>query len=98
HTTVSLRAVTVITLNTAFAVGDKGTILRYDGIIWSAENSNTTQNLRSLWGTTVDNLIAVGDHGVILERSGAVWSLVTSGTTQPLYGVYALEDGEAYAV
>jgi len=56
----------------AFAVGQSGTILHYDGTAWRAESSGTDRNLADVWGTAANDVFAVGG-GVILHYDGATW-------------------------
>lgn len=51
-----------------FAVGDDGTILRYDGSAWSVMERVTTERLWDVWGSTPDDVWAVGEHGTILHH------------------------------
>jgi photosystem II stability/assembly factor-like uncharacterized protein len=50
-----------------YAVGDYGTILRYDGTAWSPETSGTTLRLFSIWGSSKDSIYTVGDAGLVLH-------------------------------
>lgn len=66
----------------AFAVGRKGTILRFDGQRWEAEASPTEQDLWGIWGEREDDLWAVGGdglaegHATLLHFDGDSWSNV----------------------
>ena len=50
-----------------FAVGDRGTILHFDGGTWSAQASGTVHDLRGLW-VDAKQALAVGKDGTILRR------------------------------
>lgn len=56
-----------------WAVGDGGTILHYDGMVWSAVSSGTTESLYGVWGNGRYDLWAVGDSGTILHFDGTSW-------------------------
>lgn len=65
----------------AFAVGDSGIILRYDGAAWSRMTSPVTVRLNCVWGTSPTNLYAAGNDPnepsatcVIIHYDGTSWS------------------------
>jgi hypothetical protein len=53
-----------------FAVGDEGTMLRYDGAGWSAMSSSTTESLHDVWGSVRSDVFAAGHDGTILHYGG----------------------------
>jgi hypothetical protein len=61
------------------AVGMRGTIFRYDGAQWNAENPGTTESLQSVWGDAAGNYWAVGYAGVVLHNDGSGWNQVATG-------------------
>ena len=88
--TANLNAVNGLSDTAVWAVGDRGTILHWDGTSLTPEVSGTTANLRGVWAVDADDVYAVGDSGTILERSGGTWTPVGVGTTpQVLTGVWA---------
>lgn len=51
-----------------YAVGDKGTILHWNGSSWSNQTvSGVVHSLRSVWGSSITNIYAVGSEGIILH-------------------------------
>ena len=50
-----------------FAVGDRGTILHFNGGTWTAQASGTVHDLRGVWGDG-KQVLAVGKDGTILRR------------------------------
>jgi hypothetical protein len=70
-TTPPLRGIYVYA-SQAWAVGDQGAVLYYNGSSWSVQNSGVTQNLRSVAGSGAD-LWAVGDSGIIMYNDGFGW-------------------------
>ena len=87
--TNTLLGIWGIAENDVFAVGDKGTILHYDGATWSVMESGTTVDLRGVWGTSATNVYAVGyEGGTILHYDGLEWSTINSGTTNTLYNIW----------
>ena len=58
----------------AWAVGDNGMILHYDGQHWSEENSTTSINLRAVVCAPNGKIYAAGGEGTVLERdSTGTW-------------------------
>jgi hypothetical protein len=67
-----------------FAVGEAGTILRYDGVRWYAMASPTTKALRTVWGTGPTDVFAAGEDGALLHFDGSAWTPVQSSTQRLL--------------
>jgi len=86
-TNATLRAATGTGAKQIYAVGDEGTVLRFDGQKWSAELSGVTVALRGVWAAENGRVVAVGDEGTIATRKGARWSAVTLPGKPRLNGV-----------
>ena len=52
-----------------YAVGEKGTLIHYDGKSWSAVNAGTTDQLVDIWGFGPEDIFVVGFNGTILRYS-----------------------------
>ncbi|MBF0508317.1 MAG: hypothetical protein HQK57_05250 [Deltaproteobacteria bacterium] len=50
-----------------FAVGTSGTVLHYDGKLWTAMTSNATKTLNAVWGSSNSNVFAGGEDGTIMH-------------------------------
>jgi hypothetical protein len=87
-TSATLNAVYKVDDNTAWAVGDGGTIVMQGGPMWSAQTSNTTANLRAVWAISSTDAWAAGDGGVVLHWDGNTWSTVASGTTSNIFALF----------
>lgn len=93
----NLNAVHVIgtsgnsTGNLGFAVGNSGTILKYNGTTWTADVSGTTQNLFGVYVVSVNEAWAVGAAGVIRKWNGSTWSAATSPTATQLNAITMLD-------
>lgn len=74
----SLRAISMVTANDGWIVGEAGTILHWDGAAWTPVSSPTTEELWDIEMLQDNHGWAVGDNGVILRWNGVAWSLVTS--------------------
>ncbi len=66
----------------AWAVGEGGVILHYEGEQWTKQTSPTTESLWGVWGATEDDLWAVGGGGregdlpVLIHYDGTTWENV----------------------
>jgi hypothetical protein len=75
---VPMNAVAAVAANDVWAVGNGGTILHWDGALWTATPSGTTQNLNSIWAASTSDVWIAGDAGTMLHWSGASWSIVST--------------------
>lgn len=81
----------------AWAVGERGTVLYWDGQTWAPEPLPTLKTLRAVRAES-QTVWAVGDSGTALRRSGGVWTFTDSATSADLYGVFSIGDSAAWAV
>ena len=81
-----------------WAAGGGGTILHWNGSVWSAVPSGTTELLFAVWGSASDDVWIVGTGGSILHWNGASWSPVPSGTTGALGSIWGSGPGDVWAV
>lgn len=81
-----------------FAVGESGVLLRYDGTVWTQEDSGTTEDLRGVWGAAADDIVAVGgDSSATLVRyDGAAWTATKVDGEPALTGVWMDLDRAAH--
>lgn len=67
---------------TAVVVGNAGTILRFDGTLWSLQPAPSREDLWGVWGARSDDVWAVGGAGLqdgqatVLHYDGATWQAV----------------------
>jgi photosystem II stability/assembly factor-like uncharacterized protein len=100
-TTQRMYGVSTFDNNNAFAVGDQGVILNYDGTTWTQQNTGVTARF---WDVAVDKsaatpeAYAVGSGGTIFKFDGSNWSPQNSGITGGLFGTTALGNNVVYAV
>lgn len=98
-TTQDLRDVWVVSASKAWAVGNAGTVLEWNGTSWSIVAAGlTTNDLHAVNGSSSSNVIAVGEAGTILRYNGSNWSVLSSGVTANLNGVWVGSTTLAYAV
>ncbi|MBR58856.1 MAG: hypothetical protein CMH54_12660 [Myxococcales bacterium] len=87
-TSNTLRAVYALDDNHVWAVGSLGTIMFFDGNIWSRQQANhpanadgeeepITESFYSVWGAAPDDVWAFGDGGRLVHYDGQKWSRVT---------------------
>ncbi len=93
----SLRAVWAASATEAWAVGDVGTLLSWNGTQWSAIDTQVRSNLKAIHGSRRDDVYAVGDLGVVLRFDGTQWTRETTGQTMNLNSVFAFGGGVARA-
>jgi Tfp pilus assembly protein PilX len=74
-----------------FAVGDAGTILKYNGSTWAKDTSPTVQNLYGVYVVSSSEAWAVGAAGAIVKWNGTTWSTVSTPTATQLNSVFMLD-------
>jgi photosystem II stability/assembly factor-like uncharacterized protein len=100
-TTQRMYGVSTFDNNKAFAVGDAGVILNYDGTNWSQQNTGVTARF---WDVAVDKstptakAYAVGSNGTIFKYDGANWDPQSSGISAGLFGTGVVGQDTVYAV
>ena len=81
-----------------YAVGQGGSLLRFNGIAWSPMDSGTIENLRGVWSNGPDFAVAVGDQGTLRMFDGESWVSGESKATVDLYAVFGFGSDDVYAV
>jgi photosystem II stability/assembly factor-like uncharacterized protein len=80
-TSASIEGMCFAWIDTAYACGTNGTILRSidGGTTWAAQNSGTTQNLYRIRFIDQNNGIAGGNNGTVLKttNAGTTWTQLT---------------------
>ncbi|MDP5220194.1 glycosyl hydrolase [Ruegeria sp. 2205SS24-7] len=80
----------------AWVVGDRGTILHFDGTDWAAEVSGTRAHLRSVIRLNDGRLLAAGGDGTVLLRdTEGCWAPLPCSVASNFTGAFTLEDGGA---
>ena len=101
--TEHLNDVVVLDTETAWAVGNAGSVLVTSdgGATWRPQNSGTSEDLQAAAFLDADNGLAAGANGTILRTAdgGASWRTVDSGTSERLlsvayFGTKAIAVGE----
>ena len=81
----------------AWAVGEKGAVLYYDGENWADRTSAAGVDLNDIDGTGWEQVVAVGGDGTLLKFDGTDWYGLERATASALRGVAAV-DGAFLAV
>ncbi len=97
-----LYATAWVDMNTGFAVGYNGVIVKFEdgGDKWTYQNSGTNFRLNDVFFTNAMTGYVVGDRGVILKTTdgGANWIMMNSPTASQLNGVTFASTQVGYAV
>ena len=72
----SLHSISGVSSRYIWAVGDRGTILHYDGKSWRSVASGTTHNLHGVYCLGQHDAWAVGDEGTALRYDGEHWNKI----------------------
>ena len=90
-----LFAITGDDTGRAWAVGDNGTVIAFDGDTWQKQNSPTEANLRGIARTPSGRLYAVGAGGTVITSLGdGHWELLECPVAAGFQTVLALSDDE----
>ncbi|PKQ27594.1 MAG: hypothetical protein CVT63_07195, partial [Candidatus Anoxymicrobium japonicum] len=104
-TTNDLLAITTYQTN-AWAVGNNGTIIRFNGEVWSTQTSGTTNNLHAVSARDASNVLAAGEKGtnpqwataVVTSNKGTTWTATTAtNTAETINGVHYYSAAKAVA-
>jgi len=93
-----LRALAMAAEDDGWAVGEHGTILRWDGTRWRAVDSPTRLALNDVDMAAADEGWAVGDQGTVLHWDGTAWTVIPSPTDQDLHGVAAASPSAVWVI
>jgi hypothetical protein len=96
NTTQNLNRVWSSGPEDAWAVGDAGTVLHWNGSAWSPVSSGTSQSLHGVWGSGASDVWIVGDQSTTLHWNGSAWSDV--GLPVTLRAVWGSSAEDVWAV
>lgn len=94
----AIQAVWGASPDEAWAVGASGSILQWDGSVWSEVERVVTANLVAVTGTAADDIWAVGQAGTVLHYDGARWRGVVNPANAELLAVWPLSATDVFAV
>ena len=85
-----------------WAVGEGGTVLRWDGMTWlkvpTGPMGGTVQNLRAVWGSAANDVWVVGTEATILHWTGERFEQQSRTAHYALNDVWGRSKNEVYAV
>ncbi len=98
----TLNGVWALSATNAWAVGAKGTIVRFGGVSWSDQSvqSPTKKNLNAIWASSASDVWVVGEGGTILRYDGSTWQDASPGasvTTADLLTIWGFSKKQIYA-
>jgi len=93
-----MRAVYGTAINDLWAVGDNGLVYRYNGAVFSAQNTGLSPaQLLGVWkASTVSDLWAVGDQGALWKFDGTSWAVRETNTRNRLNVVTGLSQMDVW--
>lgn len=93
NTKAKLGAVWGTDMNNVYAVGARGTLMHFNGIVWSKIPVPTKANLNGIWGVSEDEIYAVGNKGTIITNACSQKCFCADGSTSKQY---CTEDGTGW--
>jgi hypothetical protein len=87
--------------SSVFAVGWNGSILYYNGDIWSTVSlppAYSSTFFYGVWGSSSSDVFVVGGSGTILHYNGRTWSAMPTEATDGIYGIWGRSGTYVYAV
>ena len=93
-----LYSVFALSEDNAWAVGDSGVIIHWDGETWSLVESPTSERLNSVYFVSPDDGWVVGNSGTILHWDGSMWKVEDSPVSVDLSDVQFLSRNDGWAV
>jgi hypothetical protein len=94
----TLHDVAVVSANDAWAVGENQTILRWDGLAWTAFADPLGNSWYGIDMVTADDGWIVGDFGALLRWNGASWQSQVLPTTRALRSIDMISATDGWAV
>jgi uncharacterized protein YjdB len=82
----------------AFAVGEFGSVYRWNGTAWTRQSVPTTVSLQSVWAPNATDAFAGGENGTMLRFNGTSWTTMTIPTTSSIYNIWGTNASNVYAV
>jgi hypothetical protein len=93
-----LRAVRATGTHDAWAAGDDGLLLQFDGASWRVYQQGTNWYLEGVAATEPSDAWAVGGNGTALRFDGTRWAQFDTPTREPLYAAWASSANDVWAV
>lgn len=82
----------------AWAVGDRGRVLRRDGGGWRVADPGPREYLAGVWGSGPNDVFATGYNGRVLHFDGRRWSLHPTGVSNDFNGIWGSGPKDVFTV
>ncbi len=100
---VGLRGIWGLSATEVYAVGGRGTVLRYDGKTWKPLAKGTSASLNVVWGVSGSDLF-VGGEGIAQHFDGQSWKTLTlpaipgslPGTPPQVYAIWGSDPADVW--
>ncbi len=86
------------TPTSAYAVGEFGSVYRWDGTSWTRQSIPTTATLETVWSPSANDAFVGGDNGLIMRFNGTTWTTMTTPTTASIYNIWGSSATDVWAV
>ncbi len=84
---------------TAWAMGDRAVLMRWDGAAWTQPPTKPWFNeLRAMWGAADDDIWAAGGGGLILHFDGRAWDRVPAPATATIGALWGSGPNDVWGV
>lgn len=93
-----LNAISGSSRDHAWAVGDGGVAVHWNGDRWTPYRTGVRQRLNDVWVESEERAYAVGDQGTVLVSSGTDWVGLESGLADDLRQIWGTDGGTIYAL
>lgn len=94
----ALYGVAAVSASNAYAVGEKGTVLRWDGATWNEEDLGTSSSFWAVYAASASAVFIVGSNGAAYKYDGAAWTKLPTGVDNNLYAVHGSSATSVWAV
>jgi len=98
HTTSNAAAIWGASASDLFVALSAGSVLHFDGLLWSDTGLVAPDGLWSLWGAASNDLYACGLTGGVFHYDGAAWTTMVSNTTGDLRSIWGSGPSDIFAV
>ncbi len=79
-----------------YAVGEAGTVVRYDGSTFALADTPTRNDLHAIWASGPSDIFAAGFNGALIHCDGVKWSVVHAPTQSDFYAVWGSSSTDVF--
>lgn len=81
----------------AWAVGEYGFVLRWNGSSWQRQSTPSLATLYSVWALSSNEAFAGGDNGTLLRWNGTAWTSMSFPTTSRVFAIWGTAANNVFA-